>query len=296
MPGGFRRREIEALWPPDHEAGRPDARAAEPEPAFAGARCRDPPRFPDPFTLPSQASNGWAVDGRHTATGAPLLAGDPHLALGFPSLWFLARIDTPEGVLAGATAPGVPGVVIGRNSHIGWTFTTTGADTQDVFEETVLPDGTYMTPDGPAPFIRARGADQGARRAGRGVRGARDAARAGGQRSRRRRTERAATVLAVQAMNLAPGNTAAAGLIALNRATSVAEAGHAAAMISAPVQNLLVADRRSIGMFTTGRVPIRRAGDGSMPVPGAEGRLRLGRRGDRATSSRTRSIRRAGGW
>ncbi len=42
--------------------------------------------------------------------------------------------------------------MIGRTSRIAWTFTTTGADTQDVFTETVLPDGRYATPDGPAAF------------------------------------------------------------------------------------------------------------------------------------------------
>ena len=211
----------------------------------------------------------------------PLLAGDPHLGLGFPSLWFLARIDTPEGVLAGATAPGVPFLVIGRNSHIAWTFTTTGADTQDVFEETVLPDGTYQTPDGPAPFVAHEEVIK--------VRGGPDVhfvareTRHGPVISDLDTPPRAEIrgvarppVLAVQMMNLAPGNTAAAGLLALDRAASVAEAGRAAALITAPVQNLLVADRDGIGMFTTGRVPIRRAGDGSMPVPGAEGALRLG--------------------
>ena len=68
--------------------------------------------------------------------------------------------------------------------------------------------------------------------------------------------------------NLAPGNTAAAGLLALNQARDVDAAGKAAAMITAPVQNLLVADRERIALYVTGRVPIRRAGDGSAPVPG----------------------------
>ena len=68
--------------------------------------------------------------------------------------------------------------------------------------------------------------------------------------------------------NLAPGNTAAAGLLALNQARDVDAAGKAAAMITAPVQNLLVADRQRIALYVTGRVPIRRAGDGSAPVPG----------------------------
>ncbi|HEY7578871.1 MAG TPA: penicillin acylase family protein, partial [Acetobacteraceae bacterium] len=68
--------------------------------------------------------------------------------------------------------------------------------------------------------------------------------------------------------NLAPDNTAAAGLLALNEATDVDQAGKAAAMITSPVQNLLVADRSQIALFVTGRVPIRRAGDGSAPAPG----------------------------
>ena len=72
---------------------------------------------------------------------------------------------------------------------------------------------------------------------------------------------------------LAPGDTAADGLLALNQATDVAEAGRAAAMISAPVQNMLVADASGIGLFVTGRVPIRRAGDGAAPVDGASGKF-----------------------
>ena len=46
------------------------------------------------------------------------------------------RIETPDSVLAGATAPGLPGVVLGHNGRIAWTFTTTGADVQDLFVET----------------------------------------------------------------------------------------------------------------------------------------------------------------
>jgi penicillin amidase len=64
---------------------------------------------------------------------------------------------------------------------------------------------------------------------------------------------------------------AAAGLRALNLAQSVAEAGKAAIEITAPIQNLTVADRTTIGLFVTGRVPIRRSGDGSAPVEGADG-------------------------
>ena len=225
------------------------------------------PRFPAPFTQPQTASNEWAVDGTHSATGAPLLAGDPHLGFSMPGIWYLARIELPGRVLAGATAPGVPFLVLGHNGHIAWTFTTTGADVQDLFVETPSGTDSYLTPDGPKPFttrqerIRIRGeADEVLT-----VRETRhgpiisDIINPSGP------------LLAISMGNLAPGDTAAAGLQALNAAQDVAAAGEAAARITDPVQNLLVADGKTIGLFVTGRVPIRRAGNGSAPVPGADG-------------------------
>jgi len=223
------------------------------------------PDFPSPFTLPHTASNEWAVDGRHTATGAPLLAGDPHLAFGFPAIWYLARIDTPDNTLAGATAPGIPGLVIGRNSHIAWTFTTTGADTQDIFIETPVGSDEYQTPDGPKPFmvreerIKIRSQPDEVLK----VRSTRHGPVISDLRGRKD-----GPILAVEMANLAPGNTAAAGLFALNHAQTVEQAAEAAAEISSPVQNLLVADAHTIALYVTGRVPIRRAGDGFAPVPG----------------------------
>jgi penicillin amidase len=262
--------KIFQLWPPDHDPGRPEALAgpALQFAAAAGGVLAALPDFPQPFTLPPTASNEWAVDGTHSATGAPLLAGDPHLAFAFPGLWYLARIDTPGGVLAGATAPGVPFIVLGRNADIAWTFTTTGADVQDVFVETPAGDGQYQTPDGPRAFetrqetIRVRGQPDVVMT----VRSTRH-----GPVISDLNPPPDGAVLAVSMANLLPGDTAAAGLLALNQAKTVAEAGQAAALITSPVQNLLVADRNGIGLFVTGRVPVRRGGDGSAPVPGATG-------------------------
>ncbi len=261
---------IEALWPPQHEAGAPDAeRQAGLRTAALSAQAiaRALPAFPAPFTQPATASNEWAVDGTHSATGKPLLAGDPHLGFGFPSIWYLARIDTPDHTLVGATAPGVPGVVLGRNRHIAWTFTTTGADVQDIFVETPVGKDEYATPDGPRPFsvrtehITVRGAPTETIR----IRSTRHGPVISDL------FDPKGPVLAVAMANLQRGHTAAAGLLALDEAGSVAAAGHAAAHITAPVQNLLVADGAHIGLFMTGRVPIRARGDGSMPVPGASG-------------------------
>jgi penicillin G amidase len=264
LSGHLPQQKIDELWPPANGALPEAAITPTTQYADASGLLAVLPHFPDPFTLPDTASNEWAVDGRHSATGAPLLAGDPHLAFGFPGIWYLARIETPDGVMAGATAPGVPFLVLGHNGHIAWTFTTTGADVQDVFIETAAGDGQYQTPDGPRPFtvreehIKVRGqADQIVK-----VRETRHGPVVSDLRPE------GGPILAVAMANLAPGNTAAAGLLALNRARDVEAAGNAATLITSPVQNLLVADRNRIALYVTGRVPIRRVGDGSAPVSG----------------------------
>jgi len=259
---------VNGLWPDLSGSGQPQAALDNPAIATVAAKLAAIlPSFPAPYTLPATASDEWAVDGRHSDTGAPLLAGDPHLAFSMPGIWYLARIETPQGVLAGATAPGVPFLVLGHNSHIAWSFTTTGADVQDVFEETPVDADHYATPDGPRPYtIREEHIH---------VRGAPDEV------LKVRETRHGPVIsdlvapngpiLAVQMANLAPGDTAAAGLQALNQASTVAEAGSAAALITSPVQNMAVADRQHIALYLTGRVPIRKSGDGSVPAPGADG-------------------------
>ncbi len=250
-----------ALWPSWPGTASPDAALTTNRLAALV------PSFPAPFTLPTEASNEWAVDGAHSTTGAPLLAGDPHLGFSFPSIWYLARIDTPGHTLAGAFAPGVPFLVIGRNANLAWTFTTTGADTQDVFVETQAVGDTYATPDGPKPFVT--------REEHIGVRGAPDdiltvrETRHGPVLSDL--DPGSTRILAVAMASLIVPDTSAAGLLALNRADTTADAGRAGAAITAPVQNLLVADRAGIAQYTTGRVPRRRSGDGSVPADGADG-------------------------
>lgn len=269
LAGTLPQATIDELWPVTSANGRPQAVLSN-DPALARLAttlATALPRFPEAFTLPATASNEWAVDGTHTQGGAPLLAGDPHLGFSLPGIWYLARIETPERVLVGATAPGVPFLVLGHNGRIAWTFTTTGADVQDLFVETAGPDGTYLTPDGSRPFVTR---DERIH-----VRGQPDEV------ITIRETRHGPVVsdlvapqgpvLALAMANLAPGDTAASGLLALNAAGSVSEAGQAAPLISSPVQNLLVADRDGIGLFVTGRVPIRRAGDGGAPAPGADG-------------------------
>jgi len=263
---------IDQLWPPKSYAPRPEAElggaATTMTADAADALVKALPWFPAPHTMPPAASNEWAVDGRFTASGAPLLAGDPHLALGFPGIWYLARIDLPDRFLAGATGPGVPGIVIGHNGHVAWSFTTNGADVQDVFIETPVGTDQYQTPDGPRPFVTRTETIK--------VRGKPDEILT--VRETRHgpvisdvQPAPGGVVLAVSMGHLQPNDTAAVGLVALNRARTIEEAGIAAGLITAPVQNMVVADRDRIAMFVTGRVPIRKSGNGSRPVQGADG-------------------------
>jgi penicillin G amidase len=271
LVGRLPRDRILALWPPSRDVGRIDA-SLWPARRAAADLLRFLPRFPAPFTEPGTASNEWAVSGQLSATGAPLLAGDPHLGLDFPSLWYLVRIETPDVTLVGATAPGVPFVVLGHNREIAWTFTDTGADTEDIFVETPLPGGRYVTPDGPEPFqVRKERIEvSGHPDVVLTVRSTRHGPVISDLGERDLGTK-PGPVLAVDMAGLAPDDTAATGLLALDQARTIAAAGQAAAEISTPVLNLLVADRSHIAYFMTGRVPIRRSGDGAMPAPGASG-------------------------
>ncbi len=270
MAGHIPAARIGELWPPTDSTAAPDSSAPPAAPAAVKQGLLERlPAFPEAFTLPDEASNAWAVDGKRSVTGSALMAGDPHLQLGFPALWYLARIETPGGVLVGATAPGVPFLVIGRNAHIGWSFTTTGIDTQDVFIERVLPDGRYATPDGPMAFatrdevIHVRGAADVQVK----VRSTRHGPVISDEGPDGAKSE---PVMAVEMAQFQLGSPAP-GLFALNHAASVADAGRAAGLMTAPMQNLTVAGPDGIALFTTGQVPVRRAGDGSAPVAGDDG-------------------------
>lgn len=256
---------LEQLWPPHPAPLPPQANLIAPSvpgigqspvrlsAAAAAVVLAALPAFPAPFTLPSNASDAWAVDGRRSETGAPLLAGDPHLSFEFPSLWYLARIETPGHLLVGATAPGVPLLVLGHNGSIAWTFTTTGADTQDVYLEP--PNVAFSSRQ---ERIKVRGQPDTILTVRETRHGPVISDLMPGN----------GPIMAVAMANLLPHDTGATGLLALDHAGSVEEAGQAAPLIQSPVQNLMVADRTKIGLFVTGRVPIRHAGDGWAPVPG----------------------------
>ena len=224
-------------------------------------------------TRKREASNEWVLSGAHTVSGKPLLANDPHLGLSFPGTWYLARLVGPGFDIRGASPPGVPTIALGHNGRIGWGFTTTNLDSQDLFVERVDPTdpNRYITPDGARPFrtydetikvawgepvqIRARETRHGVIISDFVTR-ATDLTPQG-------------HVLALQATALDSADTTIEGLIRLGMAQNWDEFLAATRKVVTPMQNVVYADTTgNIGLVAPARVPIRRSGDGSMPKPG----------------------------
>jgi penicillin amidase len=87
------------------------------------------------------ASNCWAVDGRRSQSGKPILCNDPHIPHTLPSIWYMAHLSSPGmNDSFGIMTPGVPMVIMGHNERFAWGDTTTGADTQDLYIEKLNPD------------------------------------------------------------------------------------------------------------------------------------------------------------
>ena len=69
------------------------------------------------------ASNNWVVAPGRTAAGHALLAGDPHLELTLPSVWYEAHTVVPgELDVYGVTIPSLPGIVLGFNRDVAWSW------------------------------------------------------------------------------------------------------------------------------------------------------------------------------
>jgi penicillin G amidase len=229
-----------------------------------------------PFVGPAFASNNWVVDGKHSVSGKPLLANDPHLGLSAPSFWYLARIETPSLTLAGVTAPGEPFVVLGHNQRIAWGFTNTESDVEDLFIERVDPadPSRYLTPGGNAPFATRQ--EQILVRGGppvvftvRETRHGPVVSDLGGGYAP---NLAAGTVLALEATFLEGDDLTPQALWSMNRAGNWSEFRAALRDFAAPEQNMVYADiDGNIGFFAPARVPIRGKGDGWMPAPGWSG-------------------------
>ncbi|HMQ30792.1 MAG TPA: penicillin acylase family protein, partial [Chloroflexaceae bacterium] len=232
-----------------------------------------------------QGSNAWAVSGARTASGRPLLAGDPHLGLGLPGVWYAAHLEGGRYHVAGVTFPGVPGVVIGHTRQIAWSVTTAMTDTQDLYLERFHPDDPdrYAWRDGwrEVETVREEIAVKGQREVTLldvrlthhgplidEVSGPAESPLA------RRRAEAPGPRegLALRWTALDPSPHSLRAVLRLNRAHDWASFRAALEDWDVAPQNFVYADAAGhIGYALGARLPVRARGDGQLPVPGWDG-------------------------
>jgi penicillin amidase len=215
-------------------------------------------------------SNNWVVDGSLSATGKPLLANDPHRAIGVPSLRWMVHLVGPGWNVIGAGEPALPGVAAGHNDRVGFGFTIVGIDQQDLYLEELNPENPKevrsrsLSQDGWAPVrieretIRVKGADPvqvDLKFTGHGPVIFEDPAR-----------HRA---WALRWVGSEPGTAGYLGSLSLNRARSWPEFLKALERWKVPSENLLYADvDGNIGWKVAGLTPMRKGWHGLLPVPG----------------------------
>ena len=223
-------------------------------------------------------SNNWAVTGAKTASGKSLMAGDPHLSLMLPSVWYQYAADSPGYHVAGVSLPGIPFVIIGHNQHISWSETN-GSHQETLFylEKTgASHPGQYYWKGAWRQMRRVlydipvKGADpvhyevditvHGPLWSRSGVPDERPAKPvsgfAGGQ------------TITVDWMGAHPGTNLSA-ISGVDRASNYQQFRQALRAWGAPSQNFVYADDRgNIGMISAGWYPIVKHGAPWLPLPG----------------------------
>jgi penicillin amidase len=271
---------VEALMPPYPD----DYPVIVPHPLTEATLDAVPDVALEPHFLGEEAtglgSNNWVIAGERTDTGMPLLANDPHLGIQMPSIWYEIGLHCePVGAkcpinVGGSSFAGVPGVIIGHNDHVAWGVTNLGPDVQDLFVEKVNPEnpnqyeyeGAWEDMEVVREEIVVAGEDDpvvvDVRITRHGpiindvVGGPEEEWSFGWE------------PLAFSWTALEPG-TLVHSILLLDQASNWEEFREALSYWDAPSQNFVYADvEGNIGYQSPGRIPIRAAGDGSMPVPG----------------------------
>ena len=230
----------------------------------------------DLLPLPGNGSNNWVVDGRHTTSGHPLLANDPHLGFSIPAIWYLAHLEAPGLSVAGATLPGIPLVIVGTNGRIAWGVTNTGPDTQDLFVERLDPNDPrrYLTPGGSESFavrpetISVRfGEDEEIP-----MLETRHGPVLSGLSSRVKGLADDGEVVALSWTMLQDDDRSIEAGLDLHTARDWGQFVASGRTYFGPMQNIVYADHRgNIGLVAPALVPIRKAGEGLVPVAGWDG-------------------------
>ncbi|MEP7199996.1 MAG: penicillin acylase family protein, partial [Chloroflexota bacterium] len=211
-------------------------------------------------------SNNWVLDGTKTQSGKPLLAGDPHRPIDVPNVYYQNHLRSDEWDVIGAGFPGVPGFShLGHNDRVAWAITHAGADYQDLYVERFDPNdpmryehnGTWLTAETSVERIAVRnGADV---------------------METVRRTLHGPIVedgpwphhaIAMRYTAFEPGQTFEC-ILPMMRARTTEELRAAQREWVDPAQNMIMADvDGNIGYHTRGKIPLRSAHNGWLPVPG----------------------------
>lgn len=209
-------------------------------------------------------SNNWVISGAHTVSGKPLLSNDMHLGHQMPNLWYEVHLHSGDFDVAGVSLPGHPFVIVGHNRRIAWGFTNVGPTVEDAYIEHFNDAHQYLTPDGwKDPEVRHEVIR---------VKGKPDVA-----------FDVQVTRHGPIVSELVPGETRKIALrwtlydgvrdpfFRVNTAANWQEFRQALSELDAPSQNAVYADvDGNIGYQTAGKIPIRAAGDGSLPVSGSD--------------------------
>ncbi|SOC18459.1 penicillin amidase [Ureibacillus xyleni] len=225
----------------------------------------------NPDLLPHEfnGSNNWVVSGVLTENGKPLLANDPHLGLGTPSIWYQMHLQSPEQNVSGVIFPGVPGIILGHNETIAWGVTNVNPDVQDLYIETPNSENpTQFKYNGKWEQAEVR-QEPIKVKDGKTIDYEVVVTRHGPIISDFIFEEEEPTAMfSMQWTALEPTQELEA-VIGFNKSSNWEEFEDALEDFKAPAQNFVFASTDgTIAYKANGNIPIRKAGDGQFPVPG----------------------------
>lgn len=213
-------------------------------------------------------SNNWVVSGEKTKSGKPILADDPHLSLSTPSIWYQMHLKGPDTNVGGVIFAGIPGIILGHNEEIAWGVTNTGPDVQDLYIEKRNPTNKnqflYNEKWEDAEVIKEPIKVKDQKTIDYNV----IVTRHGPIISEFAADSGKDTVLSLQWTALQPSNELEA-ILKMNRAKNWDEFETALENFQTPAQNFVFASNDgTIAYKANGKIPIRKKGDGLLPVPG----------------------------